>query len=323
MTSKLLSPEEIAVRAGEQVPFLRLPPATVFSERAARLAALAADDHPMAGFLNFIATLARAQHQSLQAGAGATSADAAHLDAHAGEITPPYDAVHWRRQAGWHDATRALLASVGLDGLPPATVDAVQRVSTASDEFLDAQADRILNHITLGLDFAAAPLIAAGLQAHWTSLVRKTEAEHGERAFGRTVRGNLCPCCASAPVGGITRLGAEESGYRYLQCSLCSTQWHYVRIKCTTCENTKGLHYEALSTEGEAERTARTRDVVRAECCPECHRYLKIFSMEKDPNVEPMADDLATIALDLLVADTGLVQGGVDLMLYYGDPGDH
>jgi FdhE protein len=325
-TIKLMSPEEIAIRAGQQTQFLFLPRSTVFSDRAARLRQLSVD-HPMDRFLSFIALLADAQSRTLADGAGATPADAEHLTAHVRSITPPYaahsEADGWKRAPAWRTATRSMLASMPTQGLPAATRNAIARVVAANDDFLEAQADRILNRITLGLDFAAAPLIAAGLQAHWTSLVLATAARHGEEVFGRTARPTLCPCCGSAPVAGISRLGPDESGFRYLQCSLCSAQWHYVRIKCAHCENTKGIHYEALSLDGEPGRTARTRDLVRAECCPECNHYLKIMSMEKDAAVEPMADDLATIALDLLLADTGHVQAGIDLMLYYGDPGDH
>ena len=61
---------------------------------------------------------------------------------------------------------------------------------------------------------------------------------------------------------------------------------------------------------------------MRAECCDECGHYLKILSMEQDPEVEPVADDLATVALDLLLAQAGGTSAGVNLMLLYGDPGD-
>jgi FdhE protein len=61
---------------------------------------------------------------------------------------------------------------------------------------------------------------------------------------------------------------------------------------------------------------------VRAECCDQCGHYLKILSMEKDPDIDPIADDLATVALDLLLAESGRTSAGVNMMLLYGDPGD-
>ena len=42
--------------------------------------------------------------------------------------------------------------------------------------------------------------------------------------------------------------------------------------------------------------------------------------MEKDVHVEPVADDLASVTLDLLVADAGRQRHGVNLLLLFGDP---
>jgi len=44
--------------------------------------------------------------------------------------------------------------------------------------------------------------------------------------------------------------------------------------------------------------------------------------MEAIPDIEPVADDLASVALDLLVAEAGKTPTGLNLMLLYGDPGD-
>ncbi|MBY0236088.1 MAG: formate dehydrogenase accessory protein FdhE, partial [Burkholderiaceae bacterium] len=63
-TAKLMSPEEIAVRAGEQIPFLLYPEPGVFAARALRLRQLA-QGHAMADFLHFAAELAQAQHEQL------------------------------------------------------------------------------------------------------------------------------------------------------------------------------------------------------------------------------------------------------------------
>ena len=47
-------------------------------------------------------------------------------------------------------------------------------------------------------------------------------------------------------------------------------------------------------------------EAIKAEACPSCHSYRKIFYQEKDLNVDPIADDLATLQLDILMADEGL-----------------
>ena len=166
---------------------------------------------------------------------------------------------------------------------------------------------------------AAAPLVAAGLQAYFTHLVLATAETHGEAVFGRTDPATGCPCCGSRPTASVTRIGADESGHRYLACSLCATQWHYVRIKCAHCESTRGITYQQL--EGAPTDGARGAylGAVKAECCDSCGHYLKLVAMERDPEVEPMADDLASVALDLLVSEAGHQRAGVNLMLVFGE----
>ncbi len=38
---------------------------------------------------------------------------------------------------------------------------------------------------------------------------------------------------------------------------------------------------------------------LRAECCPGCNSYLKQNYLENDAAAEPLADDLASLALDM------------------------
>ncbi len=324
-TTRVLSAEEIAMQAGRQMPFVRLPiRATVFSDRQLRLRQLAAS-HPMRDYLLFIADLASAQHHILKDYAPIAIPDAAACTAAEKALKPPTPAFGWPRDAVWLAELRRLLATFGAS-LPAGPVkDAVDRLRAAPDDWIDAQADRLSRRITLGLDLATAPLIAAGLQTYWTQLAMLTADAHGERVFGHTDPGTQCPCCGSLPTASITRIGAEDAGFRYLHCSLCSTQWHYVRIKCTHCESTKGIHFEALEPahDGIAMPSSGARPgAIKAECCDVCGHYLKQVLMEKDSEVEPVADDLASVALDLLVSESGIARSGHNLMLLFGEPED-
>ncbi len=80
-----------------------------------------------------------------------------------------------------------------------------------------------------------------------------------------------------------------------------------VRVTCSQCESTKGISYQAI--EGAA-------DAVRAECCDSCMTYRKILYQEKDGGVEPVADDLASLALDLLLAEAGYHRGSGNPLLW-------
>ena len=59
--------------------------------------------------------------------------------------------------------------------------------------------------------------------------------------------------------------------------------------------------------------------MVQAEACSECGHYLKLVHADRDVMAEPVADDLATLTLDLLVAETGLQRHGVNLLLLFGE----
>lgn len=317
-STKLLSPEEIAVRAGEQLTFLHLPEPGVFAERALRLRALA-DGHAMHDFLLFVAELADAQHRALASRVAVPLPTHEQIEAAARAGQPLLPAESWVRAPVWRESLRALLADLAsrlAQGQPQA---AALQLAHASDEYLETQAGRLLSGVMLGLDLATAPLIAAVLQLHFVRLVQQTAAAHAGPAlapFGRIDDPTVCPCCGSHPVASIERLGAD--GARYLACGLCATQWHYVRVKCTHCQSTKGISLQSLVAADEASTT--TGAVVQAECCSECGHYLKLMHPARDNGVEPLADDLASLTLDLLVSEAGLQRHGVNLLLLFGEP---
>lgn len=335
---KLLSPEEIAVRAGEQLLHLHLPEPGVFAARALRLRHLAAG-HALRDYLLFIAELADAQHRQASQARPLLLPGAAEIESAAEQGLPLLPAETWPRDPAWRDGLRAMLRDLASRLAAGPALDTVARLAAASDEHLEVQAARLLSGVMLGLDLASAPLIAAGLQLHWVRLIWQTEAAAGasgasgasgavgksSRAvgaitpFGRIDNPTACPCCGSRPVAGVTRLGAEGSGARYLACGLCATQWHYVRIKCSQCQGTKGISLQSLLLDGESD-TKRGEPAVEVECCSECGHYLKLVHQERDHDVEPVADDLASLTLDLLVAESDLQRVGANLLLLFGDP---
>ena len=115
--------------------------------------------------------------------------------------------------------------------------------------------------------------------------------------------------CGSLPNAGMVRSGGTEHGLRYLCCSLCSSQWHMVRIKCSNCESTHGIDYFIL--EG-------SNGAVKPESCDVCGAYLKLLYLEKDNRMEAMADDLATLSLDMLMDNEGKVRGGPNPFFHPG-----
>ncbi|HTQ00411.1 MAG TPA: formate dehydrogenase accessory protein FdhE [Casimicrobiaceae bacterium] len=309
MERRLLSPEEIASQAGSGIPFLVLPArGDVFRARADRLRQLA-PDHAMSDYLRFIAHVADAQQRSLDTSPPFRLPPPSALDACREHGMPPLNVQTHARDPLWRDELRRLLRDVA-DAATGRQREIVVALELSRDELYEAQASKLVAGVTLGLDTATAPLIAAGLQVYFTHLALAL----GEQAIVPTGVATLCPCCASRPTAGVLRVGGASSGYRFLHCSMCSAQWHMVRVKCASCEGTKGISYLALDDGGPPGRRTAS-----AEVCDECGSYLKLLSMESDPGVDAVADDLATLALDLLVSETGRSPCGVNFMLLHGD----
>jgi FdhE protein len=329
-TVRVMTPEEIAARAGGETAFLHLPAiASVFAERAMRLRQLARG-HAMGDYLLFMAELAQAQQRTLAGLAAAPlpplpGADAVDRAARLG--VPPLPASDWPRDPLWHGAARAIAREL-RSSAPAGAQGALSTVAEADEDWFERQADRLLNGVMEGLDLATAPVVAAGLQVYWTQMVSALQAKAMAKAgahgapFGRIDDASVCPCCGSRPTASLTRSSGESLGQRYLHCSLCATQWHMVRIQCASCLSTKGLAYQSLDAAGGdddgASRAASA--ALQAETCDDCHGYLKIMHSDRDPFVDPVADDLASVTLDLLVTEAGYQRHGINLMLLFGAP---
>ena len=185
ITSRLRSPEEIALNAGMEVPRLLLPKADVFAEQALRLRQLAAN-HPMRDYLMLMAVVAEAQSAQLPTYPEPALPTAAQADTASQQGVPLLDAATWPREAFWRDQWRTLmrdvLAKLPADSPARAGVSAALAVDEAT---LDQQAARLLTGVSLGLDMGLAPLLAAGLQLYFTHLVMATQAAM-PGAFGYT-----------------------------------------------------------------------------------------------------------------------------------------
>lgn len=321
-TVKIMSPEEIAARQVGDVPQIRFPePGSLFRDRELRLRQLAAG-HAMRDYLVFMADLAAAQHRALAAPRVAVLPGEEALGDAARAGIAPLSPQLIRRPPEWRDDLADILADL-LPRLPAGPArDTVAALQALPPEALERQADKLLAGVMMGLDLGQAPLIGAALQVHWARLVARTQSQYPDLAFGRVDDVTTCPCCAGKPVASITRLGGAEAGSRYLHCSLCQSQWHMVRIKCSHCESVRDIAYAELDAMAGAQTGAAAppKGAVRAETCGDCGHYLKIVAMEKDAFVEPVADDLASVTLDLLVSESGLERHGVNFMLLFGAP---
>lgn len=300
---RILEPGQIESIDHSAIPRLRMPErGSVFSVRAARMRDLAGAS-PIGGYVRLMASLADAQQQTIsQISAAMPPAEAIALaQQHSMPIAP---AITQERDPQWRDVLQRLLDRVEAAGLvAPALAKVIDGLRMKSAEELDALADAVLASRFSEVEPATAPFVMAALQVVWTDIASRVDA----RAVPYLDTPGTCPVCGTQPVASIVRVGGQFQGYRYLQCGLCTTEWHVVRVKCTNCDSTKGIAYHGIEGGSEA---------LKAESCDECHTYRKIGYQEKDYEVEPLADDLASLTLDLLMNEAGYRRSSPNPLLW-------
>jgi FdhE protein len=303
LTQRILQPGEIEALGQSAIPRVRLPERlTVFSGRAARLRRVA-EGHSIEGYLRLMASLVEAQHQVLADWHAPmpNSEGIARAQAHS---MPIVDALTLERERAWRDALRSLVDRIDpSSAVTPALGKLLDALRAKGDAELESAADAILALRFAEIDPAEAPFLMAALQVVWTDIA--TRLKPGDVPYLDTP--GLCPVCGSMPVASVVRIGGPYQGYRYLQCGLCATEWHMVRVKCSHCDSTKGIAYHGVEGGSAA---------LKAESCDECRVYRKIGYQEKDVELEPLADDLASLTLDLLMSEAGYRRASPNPLLW-------
>lgn len=297
----------IPIKSSSEPPHVIAPDAaTIFAARAQRFDQLAAG-HSLGDWLRFLAAVTRAQHAALQALPAPVLPAAATLALAREHRMPLLPAQSWPRDPAWRQSLAQIVAAVSPAAPEPARKD-LARLAAYDAERIEALAERVLHTELYGDDAALLPYVAAALQVLWTA----GAARLGGAEIAALDMPGVCPCCGLLPVASVVRGGGEVGNLRYLHCALCNTEWNLVRVKCSSCDATEGISYRHLEAEG-----LQRADAVRAETCDSCRSYLKIVYTEKGA-VDPVADDLATLALDILVDEAGYARSGPNLLLVPG-----
>jgi FdhE protein len=303
MAQRILEPGEIETLAQRSIPRIRLPArATVFARRASRLRALSSSTG-IGDYLRFLTVLVDAQH-SLLAALSVSIPTPAHLKASAAHGMPPIQPAAWPRTEAWFETLKSISDALAAQHeFPSGVSETISRLRRAPREWIEAQADALLQGRDQAIDGAAAPLVMAALQVHWAALAASFAVE----AVQALDVPGLCPLCGSQPVASIVYAQSPYQGYRYLHCALCATEWHMVRVQCSRCgASGKSIAFQSAVMNANQENDGSAAEAaVRAETCEQCRCYRKILYQEKDPQVEPLADDLASLNLDLLLGQGG------------------
>jgi len=266
------------------------PPA-LFEARARRLAALAPGS-AIEPYLALLARVARGQARAVRE--VAIPAPPAR-----GGAVPLWPSLALVGPA-WRRMLATVVAAARGPDLPGEADAALRRLEAAAPAALDRMAEAILAGglapAVRAESLAEAPFVGAALQAGFALLAA------GLYAAALAPADCGCPACGSPPVAGVIH-GVDR--LRYLACALCGTSWYLPRVHCGACGGNAGIVHLALPGE----------DGLKAEACGACGAYVKLVDEERRPGAEPLADDAATLTLDLLVAQEGYGRAGPNLLL--------
>lgn len=293
-------PRKPTVRIGDPLadgirqpdPIILPEPAALFARRAARLEVLA-DDHPMAAWLRFMARLADAQDRAYRALPQPAPVSSAAVELAVAARLPPLAVEEHRRDPVWRAALRAIVAETANDpALPSAAVAVLARFAARDDAALEALADACLRGTVAAGQAGEAAYAMAALQVYFAALA----ASLSVAALRLLPQRSRCPVCGAAAFAGVVAAAGKAPGARYLHCGVCATAWNHARAVCVNCGEARAL--AVREPEG-------GNGAVKAETCDACRAYSKLFYQLHDMNIEPLADDLASLGLDLMVADAG------------------
>jgi FdhE protein len=299
--SKTSAPRHDPIPIGNisEPPFVRLPdPSTLFQVRAQRFDELSAQ-HDLAPFLKFLSGISSCQHQ-LQG--GLPDLDLPTDDDRAREHgMPPLDRSRFTLDAAFDSSLGRLVQLASAIDMPDEARSALARVAQAGPELRIVMSRAVLDNAVPVERFADHVFVAAALQVHYARLASRLDAKRLV-----PVGDGACPSCGGAPTASLVVGWPGAENARFCACSVCSTLWNYVRIKCTVCGSTKGISYREIEGGG---------GTVWAETCDSCHSYVKILHQHKNPGLDPVADDVASLGLDLLVRKDDYRRGSINPFL--------
>jgi FdhE protein len=301
--SKGGTPRHDPIPIGEitKPPFARLPdPAQLFNLRARRFAALA-ERHELAPYLSLLSRISEIQDR-VQSDLPDPEMPAAELIEQSRRFAmPALDRRHFLDDPVFQLIIDRMLTNLAHVDMPDPARTGLAFAAGADQVERRAMAEQLLDKV-VPHDALAAPLfVATALQVHLARLASRLDVSRLV-PVGET----LCPVCGSPPATSLIVGWPGAHGARFCACALCATLWHVVRIKCVLCGSTGGIAYQEI--EGGP-------GTIKAETCSACQRFVKIMLQFKNAELEPLADDVASVGLDMLVAETGIRRGAFNPFL--------
>lgn len=296
---KDLVPDPTVIGEISAPPFVQLPdPGALFARRAERLRLLASVS-PLKPYLEFIADLSEAQSE-IEAGLGPVAARQG--DERGREFgMPSIDRADVLSDEALDTIFDRLFARADTIAKPQDAADALERVAQSSTDERRRMIEALFAGVLPPEAIAEHIYIWAGLQLHFTRLASALDAKSV-----KPVADGVCPSCGSMPSSSMVVGWLGAHGARFCSCSVCNTLWHYVRVKCVCCGSTKGIGYKHVEEGG---------GIIKAETCDECQSWVKIIYQHLSADADPVADDVASLGLDMLMRETPYRRGGFSPLL--------
>ncbi|VDS09005.1 formate dehydrogenase accessory protein FdhE [Paracoccus haematequi] len=292
-----MQPDPSVIGGVPVAPLAFLPDAAaVFDKRAGRFAFLADHGGNLAPYLRFLADLTGLQARLARDLPTPAPIPADRIRIARESRMPPIDRAALAADETMHATLDRFLAEAAVLDMPePArlALSAVTAAGIADRHWLleNILSDRIP-------DDSAAPhlFVGAAVQVHLARLAATLDAAQLVR-----IRTGTCPTCGGRPATSSVMGAAGIESTRYAACGCCATHWNEVRVTCLCCGSTKGISYRSVETD---------EATVKAELCSECGSWVKILYQNKNPSLDPIADDVSSLGLDMLMKDTDFRRGG-------------
>ncbi|WP_299360598.1 formate dehydrogenase accessory protein FdhE [uncultured Paracoccus sp.] len=284
-------------------PLAILPqPERLFAARADRFAFLA-ETSKLGPYLRFLAELSRVQDRMCRSLPAPAALPADRIALARSSRMPPID-----RHALIDDPNLTTTLEQfcreadGIDMPAPARL-ALQALTAATNDDRRWLVGNVLDDAVPADSAAPHLFVAAAIQVHLGRMAAALDA--GQLVAIRT---GVCPSCGGKPVSSVVIGIQGAEGTRYAVCNCCQTQWNEVRVKCLCCGSTKGIGFRSLD-DGSGEAT------IRAETCEECGCWVKQMLQTRNPSLDPVADDVASMGLDALMQSEPWRRGGLNPFL--------
>jgi FdhE protein len=282
-------------------PFVKLPtPARLFAVRAARFRALA-EGHQLEPYLRLLADLSDAQAAIQEGLPEPDPVDPEQIARAKEHKMPPLDRGAFAPDVAFRETFERLLDAAGRINMPPQAQVALARVRAADEASRGIMLQNVLADAIPVEALAEHIYIAAALQVHFSRLAARLDGPSLE-----DVGDGVCPSCGGPPTSSVLVNWLGGPGARYCACSLCGTWWNYVRSKCCVCGSTRSILFQEV---------ADSDGSIKAETCDDCRGYTKVLNQQKNRELDPVADDVASLGLDLLVRELEFRRGGVNPFL--------